>query len=150
MDIGMRPSWRDQFGLLIVLAALPVVTGWMLINPPAGLPPAILAGSGAVMIVIAGTVLLYRHFVWRFHIDEATIESCYGIISRDVHSIRVRDLRNINVRQSILQRILGIGDVEFSSAGGAGIEVTFFGVKAPLTLKEEVLALEAAPSDASS
>lgn len=149
MDIGMRPSWRDQFGLFMVLAALPIVTGWVLISPPAGLPPAMLALTGAVMFVLAGTVLVYRHFVWRFHIDETTIESCYGIISRDVHSIRVRDLRNINVRQSILQRILGIGDVEFSSAGGAGIEVTFFGVKAPLALKERILALEAAPQDGS-
>lgn len=147
MEFSIRPSWRDQFGLLVVTAALAMVTVWAGISPPAGLPPGVLAATFAVMTLIAGGVLLYRHYVWHFRVDEASIESCYGIVSRHVHSIRIRDLRNINVRQSILQRILGIGDVEFSSAGGAGIEVTFYGVTRPMALKAEIQALEGAPAE---
>lgn len=147
MELEVRPSWRDQFGLLLLFMILVVATGWTLFSPPADLPPRIIAGSFAAMTLVAVVVLLYRHYVWSFRINDSAIESCYGIISRNVHSIRIRDLRNINVRQSILQRILGIGDIEFSSAGGAGIEVTFFGVAEPLTLKEEILQLEELPED---
>lgn len=147
MEMEVRPSWRDQIGLLLVIALLMVATLWMLISPPAGLPSLVLATALAIMALIAVVVLLYRHYVWRFRIDDSAIESYYGIISRNVHSIRVRDLRNINVRQSILQRILGIGDIEFSSAGGAGIEVTFFGVAAPMALKEDIQQLEDMPAD---
>jgi hypothetical protein len=32
-------------------------------------------------------------------------------------------------------RIVGVGDVEFSSAGGSGIEVVFRGVDKPLEVK---------------
>ena len=39
--------------------------------------------------------------VWTFTIRGDTIESCRGIIGRDVQSIRVQDLRNVNVRQTI-------------------------------------------------
>ena len=147
MELEVRPSWRDQFGLLLLLIILLLATLWAVFSPPSALPPRILAGTLVAMLLIGVVVLLYRHYVWRFSINSSAIESCYGIISRNVHSIRIRDLRNINVRQSILQRILGIGDVEFSSAGGAGIEVTFFGVANPLKLKEEILQLEEVPED---
>lgn len=147
MELEIHPSWRDQFGLLLLLIILAMATGWTLLSPPAGLPPGIIASTFAAMTLVAVVVLLYRHYVWRFRINNSAIESCYGIISRNIHSIRIRDLRNINVRQGILQRILGIGDVEFSSAGGAGIEVTFFGVGEPLKLKEEILQLEEVPED---
>ncbi|MEK7796111.1 MAG: PH domain-containing protein, partial [Pseudomonadota bacterium] len=56
-----------------------------------------------------------------------------------VQSIRVQDLRNVNVRQTIWQRLFGVGDVEFSSAGGTGIEVTFYGVTDPLDVKDRVM-----------
>ena len=147
MELEIRPSWRDQIGLLLLVAALAVASVWMLFSPISGLSPQVAVGALAVMALIALTVLLYRHYVWSFRIADSAIESCYGIISRNVHSIRIRDLRNINVRQSILQRILGIGDIEFSSAGGAGIEVTFVGIAAPLALKEEILQLEEMPGE---
>ena len=41
----------------------------------------------------------------------------------------------MNVRQSIMQRILGIGDIEFSSAAGGGVEVVFFGIPDPLSVR---------------
>lgn len=47
----------------------------------------------------------------------------------------MRDLRNINVKQTLWQRLMGVGDVEFSSAGGSGIEVSFRGVNDPLQVK---------------
>jgi uncharacterized membrane protein YdbT with pleckstrin-like domain len=68
-------------------------------------------------------------------INGETIESREGLIARKVSSIRVRDLRNINVKQSLWQRLMGVGDVEFSSAGGSGIEVSFRGVSDPLQVK---------------
>lgn len=149
MEIQVRPSWRDQIGLIFVVLILLVATLWSVVSPLQALPAGIVTATLGIMTLIGGCVLLYRHYAWRFHIDDTSIESCYGIISRNIHSIRIRDLRNINVRQSILQRILGIGDIEFSSAGGAGIEVTFFGVPAPMALKQRIQSLEEAPADES-
>jgi uncharacterized membrane protein YdbT with pleckstrin-like domain len=98
----------------------------------------VLALIGVPMLVLVA-VIAYRRLAWTFSIRGDTIESCRGIIGRDVQSIRVQDLRNVNVRQSIFQRLFGVGDVEFSSAGGAGVEVTFYGVRDPLRVKERVM-----------
>ena len=98
----------------------------------------VLALIGVPMLVLVA-VIVYRYHVWTFTIRGDTIESCRGIIGRDVQSIRVQDLRNVNVRQTIWQRLLGVGDVEFSSAGGAGVEVTFYGVTDPLGVKDRVM-----------
>ena len=101
--------------------------------------------SAVTLLALAGVVvlvMLYRHFQWRFEIGERTIESSRGIIGRDVRSLRVQDLRNVNVRQSLWQRLLGVGDVEFSSAGGEGIEVTFHGIASPMRLKELVQSMQ--------
>lgn len=106
----------------------------------------VLALIGVPMLVLVA-VIVYRYHVWTFTIRGGTIESCRGIIGRDVQSIRVQDLRNVNVRQTIWQRLLGVGDVEFSSAGGAGVEVTFYGVSDPLRIKDSVM--RGAPATAS-
>ncbi len=145
MELEIRPSWRDQLGLLLLSVLLALATIASLVVGTADVPAGVVTATLAAMTVLAILVLLYRRYVWRFQVSDGAIESHYGIISRNVHSIRIRDLRNINVRQSILQRLLGIGDVEFSSAGGAGIEVTFFGVAEPMALKTRIQAIEAAP-----
>jgi uncharacterized membrane protein YdbT with pleckstrin-like domain len=86
-------------------------------------------------------VVLYRHYEWDFVVENGVIESRRGIIGRDVQSIRLKDLRNVNVRQSFFQRIFFVGDVEFSSSGGSGIEVVFHGVPSPMEVKTLVHSL---------
>lgn len=98
-------------------------------------------GAPLVLLII---VIMYRHYAWLFTIRNGAIESSHGIVGRDVQSIRVRDLRNVNVRQSFFQRLFGVGDIEFSSAGGTGIEVTFYGVLDPIGVKDRVQRASAA------
>ena len=145
MEYSSRPAFRnDWFQFLLIIACLVAAAGFGLGAIPL-LQPELWALAMLVLLAVAGVivlVLLFQHFQWRFSIRDGTIESSRGFIGRDVHSIRVRDLRNVNVRQSLWQRILGVGDVEFSSAGGEGIEVTFRGVAAPMQLKERVQALQ--------
>jgi len=61
-----------------------------------------------------------------------------GILSRDVSEIDIIDVRDISIHQTLWQRMLRIGDVELSSAGRPGVEVTFTGVKYPQEVVEIV------------
>jgi uncharacterized membrane protein YdbT with pleckstrin-like domain len=58
-----------------------------------------------------------------------------GFVSRRIAEVEIDHIRNINVSQSFLQRILGIGMVEISSAGGTGVEVTFESVPDPVEIR---------------
>lgn len=144
MNYVSRPAWRNQWLSITVLVLLFLLSIVMFIVP--------LASEQAMNILILllfptlflilGAATVYRHYCWRFTIGDDTVESHYGIIARNVKSIRIKDLRNINLRQSLFQRIFGIGDLEFSSAGGAEIEVTFFGIQHPMDIKQKVQILQ--------
>jgi uncharacterized membrane protein YdbT with pleckstrin-like domain len=100
----------------------------------------IAVGFVLFLLGLLGLTMLYRRYSRRFVITDHVIESHYGIISRNVRSVRVRDLRNINVRQSLMERILGIGNIDFSSSAGSDIEVSFQGIRGPMELKHQVQA----------
>ena len=153
MHYESRPTWRYQWSAVIaVIGTLAVVALTTFYGPTylgARLTQLISTAAGALALYFV-LLMLYRHLAWRYLIDDLNIESYQGVLARHVHSIRVEDLRNVNVRQSVMQRLLGVGDVEFSSAAAADVEVVFFGVADPMRVKELVRQLQggAAPSGA--
>jgi len=138
MNYSARPAWYNQWWQIALAVALPVLFLLALIwgeryFSSANLRVVLVVMVAAFLYLVA--VIGYRRFSWRYAIDGETIESRQGVIARKLQSIRIQDLRNINVQQSLMQRLLGIGNVEFSSAGGSGIEVVFFGVDDPMAVK---------------
>ena len=145
MQYRKRPAWRNQWvgilmGVLVCLVFLMAFVLGQIVTD---------RGKDSFLLIIAAGLLpvllipiLYRKYAWLYTIDSENIESSHGIISRDLNAIRIKDVRNINVRQTVMQRLLSIGDVEFSSAGGGDVEVIFYGVPAPVVLKDRVQDLQ--------
>jgi membrane protein YdbS with pleckstrin-like domain len=61
-----------------------------------------------------------------------------GIISRKTHEVAIRDIRSINMNQSILERIFGLGSVQIGSAGTGGVEVDFKGITKPAKVRDAI------------
>ena len=61
-----------------------------------------------------------------------------GIIAKNLKSVRLENLRDIELNQTIMERILGIGSLGFSTAGSVGAEVIFTGVLHPQKVKDQV------------
>ncbi|MCI0400937.1 MAG: PH domain-containing protein [Gammaproteobacteria bacterium] len=144
MTYKVRPAWRSQWAsmllafVVLTITVVALVRSWGSASDPT-LFVIIAAVLGATFVFLC-LMIVYQHYSWRFTVNSLNIESTKGIIARNVRSIRIMDLRNVNVKQSIIQRILGIGDVEFSSAGGVDVEVVFFGVIDPMNVKHSVQA----------
>ena len=138
MNYDDRPAWHNQWWQIALAAVLPLLFimaifwGERYFSAPH--LRVVLVVMAAVFVYLV-FVVVFRRYSWRYTIDDKTIESRQGVIARKVQSIRIQDLRNINVRQSLIQRLLGIGNVEFSSAGGADVEVVFYGVSDPMAVK---------------
>ena len=144
MENVYRPAWRSQWVALCITILLFALSIFVLIRfglMEKGTNPYFFTVAPLFAIILL-IIILYRRASWKYTITEKTIESRYGIISRTVRSIRIRDLRNINVKQSLFQRVLGVGDVEFSSAGGPDMEVIFLRISNPMDVKEKVQALQ--------
>ncbi len=54
-----------------------------------------------------------------------------GLLARELHQTRLERIQNVNARQSLVQRALGIGTVDFDTAGEADFDFSFRGVADP-------------------
>ena len=61
-----------------------------------------------------------------------------GLLSRDTRQTRLDRVQNVNARQSMLERLLGVGTVDFDTAGGAGYDFTFQGISNPREIMRTV------------
>ncbi len=59
-----------------------------------------------------------------------------GILSKYTNDVFHSNVRNIQVRQSFLQRLFNVGWVGISSAGQSGLEIELNGIQDPEKVKE--------------
>ena len=87
----------------------------------------------AVLVVLAITVLLafIRRMATTYTITSHRLTIRLGLLSRQLHETRLDRVQNVGTNQSLLDRMLGIGTVDFDTAGGAGFDFAFRGIVAP-------------------
>jgi membrane protein YdbS with pleckstrin-like domain len=154
LEYGERPAWRVQWplflALFLALGLTWLAAGTLHHGLGAGkIHERVMLAVPLTLAVIAGLILLYRRYSWRFSISDGRIESRHGILAVDLHSIRLRDLRSITLKQSAIQRIFLVGTLEFSSAAGGGVEVLFWGISRPKRVKRLTQRLECEEADRS-
>ncbi len=66
----------------------------------------------------------------------------WGILAKSSNEIRVQDIRSINLSKSGLSGMLGIGNVEFSSAAADDADVVFAHVPGADKVRDTVRALQ--------
>jgi uncharacterized membrane protein YdbT with pleckstrin-like domain len=89
--------------------------------------------------------VIFKRASLSYIVTRNSIRSKNGLIAKDESEIRVVDVREVGISQSIIQRLLGIGNVSFASAGTAGVEVTFEGISKPHKVKDFVNELRNSP-----
>lgn len=109
-----HPSWRAILGFYlkgIVVAAL------------AGVVAKLISDSGAtvflvVLVAIAITVLagFVKRVATTYTITNRRLNIKRGIVSREIQETRLERVQNVNYRQSVYQRVMQIGDVDFDTA----------------------------------
>jgi uncharacterized membrane protein YdbT with pleckstrin-like domain len=61
-----------------------------------------------------------------------------GIVSREIQETRLERVQNVNYSQSVYQRVMQIGDVDFDTAAGDDYNFIFSGVADPEDVVHEV------------
>lgn len=129
-----HPSWRGTLsfyarGLLGALlgagiAALVTVVG-------SGFS---LVTTIVVFVVLAALVVL-AGFVYRmtttYTITNQRLTIRRGLLSRHLQQTRVERVQNVNVDQSLVDRLVRVGQVDFDTAGSDDADFTFRGVANP-------------------
>ncbi len=99
------------------------------------------AGGAAVFYAWIGLLRLSNLYILTDH----RAISRKGFFSRHHDEVEVRDIRNITIDQTFFQRLVKVGDIGLSSAGGDGIEVGFDGVGDAIAVKERIRQVRLAP-----
>jgi uncharacterized membrane protein YdbT with pleckstrin-like domain len=108
-----RPSWRSIIGFYlmgIVIVAVAAAIG--LFASGAG----IAAAAGGVVLVIVLLVGWLRRLATHYYITDRRLRIRRGILSKHVEEARVERLQDYSTRQSFLERMLGIGTLDFDTA----------------------------------
>jgi len=72
-----------------------------------------------------------KQITQKYTVTTHQLEMRQGIISKKTSEISIKNIRNIKLNQGIGQRLLGIGDLFFASAGTGGVEIAFRGIPDP-------------------
>ena len=78
----------------------------------------------------------------KYKLSNKRISSEMGILSKQTAEVMIKDVRSVNLKQGIFERMFGLGTVEIGSAGTAGIEVSISGVSKPEQVKYLVTKLQ--------
>ncbi len=153
-EIYFRPAWRSQLGRLITMALgivvflladlllglLQIDRLLLLLQHQGIIGSASTLGSyiakglafiglgGAGVAVLRAGFFIYSH---RYFIGPRGIEENEGLVSKDQSRIEFKHIRGVNLRQSVFERLLGIGTIDVATSGGENSEVRFVGIANP-------------------
>jgi uncharacterized membrane protein YdbT with pleckstrin-like domain len=124
-----RPSWRALMSFYlggIGLAVLVLVILGLLVGEWA--PAAAIAAALAVLTLLIGYL---RRVSTKYLITTQRLRISRGIVRRHVQETRLERVQNVNYKQSVLDRMLGVGTVDFDTAGTDDAEFRFDWVNGP-------------------
>lgn len=128
-----HPSWRSILGYYLkgLVGALIVgAIGYVLDG----------IGLAIGLFLLIEALVLAAGFIKRFAtvytITTQRLRIKHGIIARHVQQTDIERVQNVNTNQSVLERMLQVGTVDFDTAGTGDSDFKFAGVEDP----EEVVA----------
>lgn len=123
-----HPSWRAILGFYLKGVAVAIVLGVI---------AKLIEGDGTaflvILVVIALTVLagFVKRVATTYTITDRRLNIKRGIVSREIQETRLERVQNVNYRQSVYQRLMQIGDVDFDTAATDDYNFVFAGVADP-------------------
>jgi uncharacterized membrane protein YdbT with pleckstrin-like domain len=130
-----HPSWRAILGFylkgIVVAIVLGVIAKLIKDNGTAFL---------VILVVIAVTVVIgfVKRVATTYTITNRRLNIKRGIVSREIQETRLERVQNVNYRQSVYQRLMQIGDVDFDTAATDDYNFVFVGVAGPADVVHSV------------
>lgn len=123
-----HPSWRAILGFYLKGVVIAIILGII-----AKLVSSTASVFVVVLVVLALTLVVgfLKRWATVYTITNRRLNIRRGIISREVQETRLERVQNVNYNQSVYQRMMQIGDVDFDTAASGDYDFVFFGVANP-------------------
>lgn len=130
-----HPSWRSILGFYLkglVVVAIVVVVGILLDES------GIAAAAGGAILVLLLIVGYVKRLATTYTISNHRLHIRRGIIARKEQQAAINRVQNVNTSQSVLERLMQVGTVDFDTAAGDDYQFAFGGVADPGEVVESV------------
>lgn len=117
---------------------------WVLVIVAIG-SPALGGASGIGLLVVGWFVVMlayqlvyYQRF--EYELTDDTLDIASGVVSRRHREIPIRRIQNVDVSRNVVQRLLGIAQIDLETAGGSSTEASlrFVGRREAERLQDEI------------
>jgi uncharacterized membrane protein YdbT with pleckstrin-like domain len=117
-----RPSWRSILGFYIVGLLMSAAVGAIVaLADSTGIGIAVFAGLFAIVLLVG----FLRRLGTRYMISDERLWIHHGLLSRRTQETRLERVQNVNTDQSVLERMLRVGTVDFDTAGSDAPDADF-------------------------
>jgi uncharacterized membrane protein YdbT with pleckstrin-like domain len=129
-----HPSWRGILsfylkGVLMSVAVALIV--WLITGLFGEAEDSLASGiliAGVVLTVVIGFI---KRVATEYTITDRRLHIKRGIIARHTQETQIHRAQNVNTYQSVIDRLLQVGTVNFDTAGSGDYDFAFVGVSDP-------------------
>jgi uncharacterized membrane protein YdbT with pleckstrin-like domain len=130
-----HPSWRSTLGFYIKGALVAVVVGLVAALASQISEDEVKTTWIVVAVVVVLVVLLVAGWIKRiatdYMITTRRLHITRGVFARRTQEAQLARVQNVNTEQSVLERLLRVGNVNFDTAGTGDFDFSFVGVGDP-------------------
>jgi uncharacterized membrane protein YdbT with pleckstrin-like domain len=130
-----RPVWRSILSFYLTGLVAAIVVG-VIVAIAVSTVAGVLVWLGLfALVVLVGFI---RRVSTRYTITNQRLRIERGLLSKHVQQTRIERVQNVNTAQTVFDRILRVGKVDFDTAGTDDSDFTFIGVGSPHRVVEAV------------
>jgi uncharacterized membrane protein YdbT with pleckstrin-like domain len=130
-----HPSWRSILAFYLKGLAIVALVGAIGYLAGGVGVAALVAPLALVVVLVAGYV---KRLFTTYTITNHRLHIRRGILAQAQQQTQINRVQNVNTHQSVLQRVLVIGDVNFDTAAGDDYDFEFSGVASPQDVVDAV------------
>jgi len=138
-----RMSLKSFAGLYFALGVLCVLIWWAGWTFDTGLSPLAVAGAGLLPLVVGIGYSWLVRLGTEYCLYQNSLEVQSGLLSRSVDNLQLFRVRDLRLRQSLLGRLFGVGDLMVTSTDQSTPYLTIRGVEEPRALYDTLRELVA-------
>ncbi len=130
-----HPSWRAILDFYLkgiaATAVIALIVGFITGMGDGGADKGLVTVIALVGVALTILIGFIRRVATSYTITNRRLHIKRGIVSRTIQETRLERVQNVNYTQSVIQRMLQIGNVDFDTAAGDDYNFVFSGVANP-------------------
>lgn len=134
-----RPAWRSFYTPMLSMAGCFILVAWLSIRYT--LPSLLFKGLWyfcLIFILSAIANICYKRLSSKLILKPHEITLEQGLFGRESVVINIKNIRTIQIKQTLMQRLLNVGDVLIASTGADKYEIFVAKMPSPQEIRDAV------------